>query len=58
MQQNRDDDTQAQNAPVGKVPYVQLDEWVYRIRWILYPINFGLGLALLVFLARFLYQIL
>lgn len=57
MQQNRDVDTQAHNTPVNPVRYAKLDQWIYHIRWILYPINFGLVLALLVFLARFLYQV-
>lgn len=57
MQQNRDVDTQTHNPPTTEVRYAKLDQWVYHIRWILYPINFGLVLALLVFLARFLYQV-
>jgi uncharacterized protein (TIGR00645 family) len=35
----------------------KLDDWLYQIRWLLYPINIGLTLALLVFLARFLYKV-
>jgi len=57
MQQHRDVDTQTHNPPTTEVRYAKLDQWVYHIRWILYPINFGLVLALLVFLARFLYQV-
>ena len=57
MQQHRDVDTQTHNPPTAEVRYAKLDQWVYHIRWILYPINFGLVLALLVFLARFLYQV-
>ncbi len=54
---SKENPSSSASNPQTPPPDRPLDRWVYHVRWILYPINAGLVLALLVFLARFLYQV-
>lgn len=48
---------QPEPRAVGKTLVDRTDDLLFATRWVLYPINFGLIIALTIYLAKFVYQV-